>query len=199
LFQNARFDRVRELFVDQFEADGNGYIYRRNSKGPAIRVTSAERDMFIADFSRSLNRLWWGLILGMVVAIGGCVAWFAIEGGDVSEWSIWIGLLPVFVLYMLFWRRAWNAPTRKLATRSQVAPERSKDEFRRLMLQRLTWGRLGGAAASFAIAMFYLGRRFNLLVGWNRLWLVLAGVAFLALLRQAFRKWQFDRSAGVGQ
>ncbi|MDB5499768.1 MAG: hypothetical protein JWP28_3799 [Phenylobacterium sp.] len=117
------------MFVDQFEPDGTSYVYRKSSKGAAIRVSAEERDAFIADFNRNLGRLYWGLLVGTVVFVLPLTIWVAMQDGELSQWSIYAGLGVVLALYMLGWQQAWNAPARKLATRSTVAPERSRDEF----------------------------------------------------------------------
>ena len=51
MFNNLHFDRVRQLFADQFEPEGTGFLYRKSIKGAPIRVTAVERDRFVAAFN----------------------------------------------------------------------------------------------------------------------------------------------------
>jgi hypothetical protein len=194
MFRIPNFDRVREMFAKQFEADGDDFLYRKNSKGAAFRVTATERDAFIATYNRSLSWMNWGLLGGTTALAAAVIAWAIIMRQDAIEPPLYVGLGLLVTLFMLGWYRLWNAPARALAARSVVAPERSRDEFRRIAMQRLTWSRLAGSTAFFALGLLYLSSKYNLLVGWNRLWLVLAGVIFPLVAYRAFQKWRFEQT-----
>ena len=195
---NPQYDRVRQLFADQFEADGDGYWFRKNLKSPAIQVSADERDAFVAAFSRSFTRWTWGLIATLTVFLVALLAWALRTNVAHVAAPIYIGVGLMLTIFMAGCMRAWRAPERTLAARAVVAPERTNDEVKRLAMERLTWGRLGSAGASFAVALFIMSQRFNLMAGWNRLWLVLSGVAFAALAYRAFRKWRFERTGLLG-
>jgi hypothetical protein len=194
MFGNSHFDRVREMFANQFEADGDGFVFRKNSKGAAIHVTVAERDGFVVAFNRRLRWMNWGLIAAILVLILGLVAWDLTTNQEVFEAPMYVGLGLILFVFMLGWFRAWNAPAQALATRSPVAPERSHDEFRRIAMRRMTWSQLGAAATAFAVGLWSLSRRIDLSAGWNRLWLVGAGLLFLLVAYRAYRKWRFDQT-----
>jgi len=190
---SPQYDRVRQLFADQFEEDGDGYLFRKNLKGPAVQVSADERDAFVATFNRSFTRLTWGLIATLTAFTGMLLAWVLRTNVEHVAAPIYIGIGLMLTVFMLVSMKVWGAPERALAGRPAAAPELTKDEVKRLAMQRLTWGRLGSATATFTVALVIVSLRFNLMAGWNRLWLALAGVALAALAYRAFRKWRFDR------
>jgi hypothetical protein len=53
MFGDRHFDRVHQLFAEQFEPDGADFLYRKNMKSAPIRVSVAERDAFVAAFRRA--------------------------------------------------------------------------------------------------------------------------------------------------
>ncbi len=59
MFRNRNLDRVRDLFADQFEPSGDGFLYRKSMKGAPIPVSRDERERFDADFHRRLRKLMW--------------------------------------------------------------------------------------------------------------------------------------------
>jgi len=183
---------VYELFSRRFEPDGSDYLFRTSVKAPAVRVTASERDRFLAEFRRGWRLLRWAMLAAVVIAIG--LPGFLILASIVPEaWLqplVWGSLAVVAVPYFVIYHRLWTAPATALRGRAQAAPARSPREARKSALDRLTWGQLGMAALLFAAALWRAGARSNLLVGWNRLWLVGAGVAVLVIAVQAFRKWR---------
>jgi len=191
---NPFFYGVRQLFADQFQADAEGYLYRKNLKAAAIDVSAAERDAFVAQFNRRLTMLYGAFVAAVLVFLAGVVTWAVRTNPVRIEPPLYVGLGVLVTLFMLGWARAAGAPARALAGRAPAAPELSGDEVRRLAFQRLTWAQLGTSAVIFAFTLFGLSRRFNLLAGWNRLWLVLAGAAFAAVAYRAFQKWRFEQT-----
>ncbi len=55
----GNFDRVRQMFADQFEPDAQGFVYRKSMKGAPIRVSAVERDRYIATFNRYTRYASW--------------------------------------------------------------------------------------------------------------------------------------------
>ena len=180
--------RPEELFAKRFEPNGEGYIYRPNLRAPGVLVTATERDRFVANFNRGFNIATWSIAGLCLVAV--TIVFFATWPGRVPLYVIFLivgGCVPV-VVGANHW--LWGAPNRALVGRTPVVEGRSKAEATKLAWQRLTWGRLGLSLLVVPILLLRVGNRNNLLVGWNRLWLVLAGAFLVLVAVQAFRKWR---------
>jgi hypothetical protein len=182
-------NRLRQLFANRFEPDGDGYLFRTTIGAPGFKVSAEERDRWVAAFSRRFQVAIWATA-GLSVLI--LLAAFLIAPSDVRLSGFWAyGVVALCLAPLLFLNRwLWNAPVRALRGRAPDAEGRSEAEAGRLAFQRMTWAQLGLAAAAPLLLLLRVGSRNNLLVGWNRLWLV-AAVVFLAFVAfQAFRKWR---------
>lgn len=182
------------MFANRFEPDGDGFIFRANLKAPGFRVSKAERDAFVAEFKRRSRMGQWGaaiLIVPLIVA-----AIFALPSlFHVSADYAAVPVLGVTLPSFMIWSRwLWSAPARALQERTPDVEARSKEEALRLGFKRITWTQLGGAAALIPLMLLRVGYRHNLLVGWSRIWLVLAGALLLLLAVQAYRKWKSDNA-----
>jgi hypothetical protein len=191
----ARADR---LFAQQFEPDGDGWVYRRSRKGAAFRLTAYERNRFVREFSGSRRGSEWILYAGAGPLMVGMIV-LAKYRPDISlsSMSSLVAILAaLFVLgipYALRLRWIWNAPIRELRGRAPIAVERSPAEMRRVRLARLTYGQLAlGAFVALVIAIPDppRERRFP---GWNHFALAVGFVVLLLVAVQTFRKWRFDR------
>jgi hypothetical protein len=191
----GRYDRAREIFTNRFEADGDGFLYRSSPTAAPIRVTAAERDRFLSDLDRRLRWLYWGMMAATVVGIGGYAGLAIGLNLTVSSVPLYAVIGMIFVAYMAVWYWIWTAPRRELEGRATLGRGRTKDEARRAALARLTWGHIGGLAALMLVLMLRIVLRNDVLHGWNRLWLVLFGAAFVAIAFAVWRKWRFDRRA----
>lgn len=192
MFNNRHFDRVRELFSDQFEPEGDDLLYRKGMKAAPIRVTRAERDGFVADFNRRIRYAMWGLMPAVIVMILA----LALLGPDPdsagSDYFLWGGLAVVIAPFLLAIYWAWNAPARALDRRPMLGIERTRGEVREAMLKRTSYGQLafGFVAAALVLASVEWS---DLRSGWSMLWLALAGALVLGTLFQMFRKWNRER------
>lgn len=187
------WDRIGEAFADQFEQDGASFVYRRSQRGEAIRVSAEEHIRFVEEFERNVRRAKWIIYLGLTVVLGGLLILSLIRGSDLSQLAIFIGIGLVMIPYVAYYRWAWAAPARELATRTPIAGERSPDEIRRLTLQRLTYRQLAATALGGLIIPFIGSSRQDLFSGWNRLWLVFGGAIICLAAVQAFRKWRWEQ------
>jgi hypothetical protein len=193
MFGNQSLDRVFELFSDQFEQDGDGFVYRKSLKGAAKQISSAERDDFIASFRRSYRRMFWAWILAILCGIFAYAGWTVYDERESSEIVLYVGVSVSMGLFLLSHYYVWGSPARALERRTAIGRERTRAEVRRLMLEKMSWGQLGGAAGLTAILLLNGSAKDSLLVGWNRLWLAFAGLMIVVIGIQAFRKWRFDR------
>lgn len=193
MFGNQNLDRVYELFADQFEQEGDGFVYRKSLKGAAKRISTAERDDFIANFRRNYRRMFWSWVLVMLCGIFAYVGWTVYDDRETSELTLYLGIAVFVGMFLFSHYYVWGAPARALERRAAIGRERTRAEVRRLMLEKMSWGQLGGAAGLTAILLLNRSEKDSLLVGWNRLWLAFAGLMILVIGIQAFRKWRFDR------
>jgi Flp pilus assembly protein TadD len=192
--RNDAWGRVRQSFLDQFEAVGTDFLYRRSQKGEAYRVSSADRDRFAEQFDRHLGRAKWIIGIGLALVMGVVVSLSMLQHIDPSQVAVFAGVGLVMIPYLAYFRWAWAEPARELADRVPVAGERSPEEVQRLKFQRLTYRQLAGAAFVGIVAPFAASSRQDIFSGWNRLWLVFGGALVLLAAVQAFRKWQFEQA-----
>jgi formate/nitrite transporter FocA (FNT family) len=180
------------MFADQFEADGNGFLYRKYSKGAPIQVSTEERDRYIARFNRFLKYWFWGIMAGTVILCAAAALYtfkFNIEPSDSSSW---ITISLVFAISMIPYYWAWNIPARELRGRGAVGVARSRAEVRRRYLERPSYSQIAALLAVVLASLLNGHFRENLLLGWNRLWLILGAFTFVMALVLAFRKYRFE-------
>jgi len=193
MLNNRHFDRVRELFSDQFEPEGDDLLYRKGMKAAPIRVTRAERDGFVADFNRRIRYAMWGLVPALIVMILVLVLLGPDPDSAASDYFLWGGLAVVLAPFALVVYWAWNAPARALDRRPMLGMERTRGEVRAAMLKRTRYGQL---AFGFFAAALLLAKAVDwndLQSGWSMFWLALAGALALGTLFQMFRKWNSER------
>lgn len=180
------------LFANRFEPVDNGFLFRADLKSPAVRVTIDERDRFVGDFARDSRLMTWLFTGGLVIITVVYVALAVGAGIDLPSWALALTIIASVLGLMAAFVWQWNAPARALVGRAPAAPGRSTLEARRIALRNLTWRQLGVGALAGPIVLVRMGARHNLLLGWNRVWLVLAGLLMLLVAIQAVRKWRSD-------
>jgi hypothetical protein len=190
MFGNGSSDLVRQMFADQFEADGNDFLYRKFLKGAPIRVSASERDRYVATFNRHMKYLIWG-ILGVTVVVCTAPTLYAIQTGtNVWDAANYAGIGLIGAAFMADYVWAWNFPARELRGRPTVGDARSRAQTRQLLLGRTTYGQIAAGAAIAVFLLARLGIHKDMLSGWNILWAVLAVFILAAAAILAFRKWR---------
>lgn len=196
MFGNSHFARVRELFSDQFEPDGAGFLYRKSMKGAAIRVTEGERDAFISAFNRRLRYAAWSIVPATLLLIGLLVVLVPDVDSPTAQVAMYVGLALILAPFLLAYYWAWNAPSRELERRPLASEARSRDEVRQLMFAKMTYGQLGLAAAGGVLLVWKVSAKHDVFHGWGVLWLVFASLLIAVAAIQACRKWLFERERG---
>ncbi|KQN40664.1 hypothetical protein ASG37_02450 [Sphingomonas sp. Leaf407] len=186
MFFKRHLERMRSLFLDQFEVEGRDYLFRKNMKEPPIRVTAIERDAFAADFVRRVKHIVWALLVATVLL---CVVPVLIapdtdEG--IQKTVIGIGVGGILTLCLGAGYLAWAAPARALERRLVMGLPRSKAEMRRRALEEMTYGQL--VLGLIGAALILISK------GMDSWWTIFAGGLVVTALVQAIRKWRFDRS-----
>lgn len=185
-----QLSQMKESFANRFEPDGDGYLFRSNLKAPGIRVTAAERDRFVQAYGRRVTILIW-VGASATVLVAAAVIWaYVSTSAEMPDWVMWLVLGPCLAATTLLIVWFWSAPNRALRNRMPQAPGRTKDQANAVAFGRMTWPKLGASAISIPVMLLLVSRSSNLLVGWNRLWLMLATALAVLLAVQAFRKWR---------
>ena len=189
-------DNYREwsgrLFADQFEPDGQNFIYRRSMKGAPIPVSAAERDRYIGVYAKFQKYSFWGTAIGTGVLIISFATYAVAIGVEPPMMTIYIGLGAIVAVSMAGHYWSWNLPARELRDRGVVGEARSRAETRRLVLARMTYGQIAigaGAGIFFLLKARSGGDMFS---GWNLFWTCFAIAALILSAVQAFRKWRLE-------
>jgi hypothetical protein len=193
MFSNPHFDRVRQLFADQFSNDPQGCLYRRGQKGAPIRVSETERNQFVATFNKRIRRAIWS-ILPATVGLIFLLVWLSPDSdGPTGEIAGWAGVAAILVPFLAIFYWAWNAPFRELKHRVPEGAALTKGEARELAFSKITYGNLALAALMGVGLVWKMSLKTDVFHGWGVVWLVF-GTALIALAGvQALRKWRFSQ------
>lgn len=181
---------LRQLFADQFEPDGNEFIFRYNLKSAPIRVTRAERDRYVDTFNKFNKWSLWLLIGAILLLAGLYVIFLTITDQPVSGITVYIGIGVLMIGYMIafYWIRGF--PMRELRGRPTVGEPRSRVEIRDLMISRMSCVQIVIIGTGGLFVLSRIDRNNDLFSGWNLALLVFAAFAIVAAIVTAFRKWR---------
>ncbi len=182
------FDRVREVFADQFEEHGSGFLYRKSSKGAPIPVSAAERDRYVARFNRYIKYASWS-VLGSIVLLA---FYAAATHVDVRGEAMFYGVAAIVAAFLASYYWSWTLPARELRDRGAVGERRTRAEAMRLYLARMTYGEFAIIAGAGVFALLKARAHGDMFSGWNLFWTGLGITALVVTAVQAFRKWQLE-------
>ena len=184
----------KQLFEAQFEPYRQGYVYRKNMKGPAIPVTADERNRFV------VNRYGvWTMVAAMTVLAFIATAWSTAMDIAVSDGMIFGAIIVLAMAFLAVHRWFWTAPAREVALRTPISEERSRSDAKRVMLKRTPYRYIIGMAVVSIWAALDSATRHGWTSGWGRLWLVLAGLFVVGFSLQILRKWRLDRAGAASK
>jgi hypothetical protein len=152
VFTDVHLARVKQAFAAQFMPERDGYIYRRGQRGPAIRVTTAEREAFVATFDRAIGRFGWSIVLATIVVLGALEILPVVLPGPLRGYEESVATALLVASFMLAWWWIRNAPARALERRAQLDQGVSGADFRRAALLAMPWS-LPVIAALFQIVL----------------------------------------------
>lgn len=186
-----------DTFAAQFESDGKGsYLYRRYGRGAAILVSAAERDDFVATFTRQSR--WW--LTALAIATVAILVSFAFVGvalhlGDVAQYVGVATMLAACLATMaVLVSRAYDAPRRALTGRQATGVVRRREEAQRIARARQSWADILVVFVVFIAVLVVSALRYDLWHGWGRLWWFYFAFGMGACGFGAIRKWR----AGTG-
>jgi len=193
MFGSFSFDRLRQIFADQFTSDAHGYTYRKSQKSAQFRVSEAERDEFIGAFNRRVRYSTWALVPATIILIL-LAAWLAPEGDSFqANVTIPIGVGAILLAFSMFHYWSWNAPARELQGRTPVSDALTKSEARALAFSKITYGQLVLGAMMGVGLVWMRSQETDVLHGWGMVWLLMGGGLVLLSAVQTFRKWRFSQ------
>lgn len=187
-------DKMVNLFADQFQPDGDDYLYRKGMKAAPIRVAKVERDNFVDAYRRHARIGFWAMLLALILLstllIGVSMSNDAVDV-ETGTYAI-VGFVSALFLWSNF--HAWNAPHRALRHRVTTGVALTKEEARRMALDQISYGQLAGVGVGSFYFVWIAWDEHGGFIGWGRLWLGLAGLMMLVAVVQAFRKWRHSRA-----
>lgn len=193
MFKPGLIDRTRRMFADQFEADGDDFLYRKYRKGAPIRVTPRERDDFVAAFERDYPRTYLAMIVGSFLILLGLAMIAVIIERDLSKPAIYAAVGSVSALFLLVHLRVWSAPARALEHRPAVGQERSRAEMRGIMTAGTSYRYHFMMLTLFLMLLFSFTLREDPFSGWDMFLIAFYTVVSVMTVSLILRKWRFDR------
>lgn len=187
-------DKMVNLFADQFQLDGDKYLYRKGMKAAPIRVAKVERDDFVETYRRHARIGFWVMLLALILLstlmIGVSMSNDAVDV-ETGTYAI-VGFVSALYLWLNF--HAWNAPHRALRHRATTGAALTKQEVRRITFDKISYGQLAGVGVGSLYFVWIAWDEHGGFIGRGRFWLGLAGLMLLVAVVQAFRKWRHSRS-----
>lgn len=185
-------DRARQLFADQFESDGDRFLYRRSGRSAPVSVNAEERARFVAAYDAWLRRSIWSLALGVIALITIQTIYF--PSGASLDWASWIGVLVLLAIYLGLAKWIWNAPARELRGRGNAGEARSGADVRRRFLEKQSYAGILWPMGLMILVVFGQSRSHDLFSGWYRLWLVALLFTIGTSAYSLVRKWRWESS-----
>ena len=142
MFFRSSTDRMLEVFLRQFEGEGDQILYRKHGRGAPIPVSAEERDRFVSDYRKASRRMIWGAVLLVLIAIT-LGMFIAPEQMDEGIGTIVISMLAVCSIAIMSLRNS-TAPSRELERRTAVGEELTKPEIYARHFATTSWILLGG-------------------------------------------------------
>ena len=193
MFSNPHFDRLRQLFADQFSDDARGVVYRKSQKGAPFRVSEAERDEFITMFNKRIRYAAWSIFpvtLGLILLL----VWLVPDADSPSaQIAMWVGIAAILLPFLAIYYWAWNAPSRELERRTPEGAALTKEEARALVFSQITYGQLALAALMGVGLVWKMSNQTDVFHGWGVVWLIFGGALIVLAGVKAARKWHFSR------
>ena len=189
------FDRLRQFFADQFEPDGNGFLYRQNMKDAPIRVSQAERDRYVQSYDKFTRRGFWGMTAATILLILVFVTLSVGTGQEISAAYLYAGVGVIIAGFVGASRWARGLPMRELRGRGTVGEARSRTEVSKRFFAKTSYGQIAIAAAGALVAVTKIDFHRDLFSGSNLVWSLLGAFVLGASLFAALRKWRFESRA----
>lgn len=190
MFGNSHFNRVRQMFANQFTNDAHGYTYTKSQKGAQFRVSEGERNDFVETFDRRMRYSIWLMIIPMMILIFLLVWLIPDSESSKFQLAMWIGLGAILLPYWIFFYWSWNAPARELQGRTPASRELTKSEARALTFSKITYSQLVVVALLGVGLVWDQSRETDVFHGVGVIWLSMGSGLVLLSIVQMLRKWR---------
>ena len=178
-----------EAFSRQFEADGDGFIYRKYGTGAAYRVTRRERDEMTDNFRRSWR---WLMVVSVTVFIVFAIGFSAFDSAGSRIVFFAFGIVAVLPMGIAV-KRLYAAPEIRLQHRRTLHPAMSVDERKRHFLNQLSYWQIALLPLLGLLILGWIADEVDVTKGWGRTaWLVPVSIFVLAVV-QGWRKFRMSR------
>lgn len=134
-------DRLDEIFLSQFEQEGEQVFYRKHGRGAPIPVTAEKGEEFRRKYRKASRRMIWGTVTITVVAIV-LGALISPELLDEGPGLIVIATGTIGAIAVLSVRNS-TAPARALIGRAPIGSKLTKAEWQSRHFAATSWPLLG--------------------------------------------------------
>jgi hypothetical protein len=193
MFKSGQIEYFRSSFAEQFEADGDGYLYRKFRKGAPVRVTARERNDFVATFERRYKSAYLTMVIGLFILMVAMVTIAFAAGYDLEKYVVYSVLTCWSSLFLFAHYRIWNAPARALGRRPKLGGERSRAEMRNIMIAEESYLKFVGLLVLFLMLLLNLATQSEPLGYFDMALMTLYIVMIPITAWLILRKWRFDR------
>ncbi len=142
MFFNSHIDRLEDIFLRQFETQGDLILYRKHGVGASIPVTEREMEEFRLQYRKASNRWMIGGSVASVMIITTLGVLIGLEFIDEGPQFMIICLVVIGGTSVFSWR-SFTAPARALERRAPVGNALSKDEWQSKHFSSTSWLLLG--------------------------------------------------------
>lgn len=141
MFFRRNLDHLEEIFLRQFEQEGDRFLYRKHGRGAPIPVSVEEKEEFRLNYRKATGRMLWGAVASVTLAIslGVMIAPKFVDEG----YGIMIICLAMIGGIAFLSVRHSTAPARALERRTPVGNELSRDEWQAKHFSTTSWPLLG--------------------------------------------------------
>lgn len=189
LLANWRFKRA-------FTPDGDAFLYRKNPRAPAYRVSPDERTSFVRTFKRQYWKyhlaLW-----GVLLAAASFDVFLMLYVGIPEKGAAALGYGIVAILFVAFWlidRRLYSQPMQALASREAVLPARSWRQANAERMTSMSWPTLIIVSLILVAFAWITVPRGDFGIWWPVLWILYFGGAGFNWGRAMLRKYKAARA-----
>lgn len=184
---------MEEVFLRQFEQEGDCFHYRKHGRGAPIPVSANEIEEFRLQYRKASSRMIWASVACLMLAIilGGLVApEFMDEGpGTIVFSAVMIGVIGVLSL------RNSTAPARALERRTPVGNELSKEEWKSKHFATTSWSMLGAIFLISTVVCIVLWTCSEFREWSDYLWAFGSGMFSILGARALWLKYQFAKDS----
>ncbi|MBT8432061.1 MAG: hypothetical protein KJP27_06200 [Altererythrobacter sp.] len=176
-----------DIFLAQFKPVDDGFLYRRNQNGPALKCSESEKVQFFSDFRKASRRLIRGTVLAIFIIIA-LAFMFARDWFEGSDWPALLIAGGILLFYFPATQMIYGAPEKVLEKSIPVSPGLTKQEWQKKPFEKIGWGLLVAVTGSAATSFGYMITQSEFSAAVDYIWLLGSGAVILVGLRSLWLK-----------